>query len=550
MCICDKCRQTRHNHHNIVDIHQAAEEHKVDIEEIVEKMKREIAYYTEHVEKTKESLRRSRDRIETARNKVMKCVQELTRLLHEHEKTVITKLDVIDGKEKREHAAQLEHFEISRNQLQTQVEWCESILQRKKSVDILQAHNILIGRSRDLLNEDKLNIYKSLHVRYEKCKEHVETVRRAVPAVGRVFVSNTDPLQSVAEGNPLHEADVGSKATIKIRTKDAGGDQCHDENDKIFIKVQSPAGEQQKRMFALGRSEYSVSYVPQCVGQHEVMIVVNGDPLAGSPWRVDVTSHRYKPLLSFGSYGKGRGQFKSPRSIAIDDNLSYIAVADRKRVQLFDRQGNYLKDIGANKVTEPLSVAFTKLSELAVVASETIFCFNVSYKYVRKVINKHLTSPRHLTIARDGRMVVCQPDNGSVKVLSSDGSQLLLTIACSDPYRLSPRYAVCHENSFFVSYYNANNVYVFNDNGAFLYSIGNSETGDELLNSPVSFEVDRFNNLVVCDHTARLQIFSLDGKFVSKIEGEHTGLNSPNSVAVSSDGKLFVTDGNCVHVFQ
>ena len=56
----------------------------------------------------------------------------------------------------------------------------------------------------------------------------------------------------------------------------------------------------------------------------------------------------------------------------------------------------------------------------------------------------------------------------------------------------------------------------------------------------------------MCDQRARLQIFTLDGKFVSKIEGEHTGLNSPNSVAVSSDGKLFVTDENenCVHVFQ
>ena len=556
VCICDKCRQTRHNHHTTVDIQHAAEQNKVDIEKIVEEMKREIAYHTERVERTKESLRRSRERIATARNKVVKSVQDLIRLLHEHEKTMITSLDAIDGKEQREHAAQLDHYEISRNQLQEHVEWCEGILQRKRSAEILQAHNVLIGRARGLLNAEKLNIYKSSHVRYEKCKEHVENVRSAVPKVGRVVVSNTDPLQSVAEGKALHEGDVGSEATIKLTTKDAGGDQCYDENDRIYMTVRSPAGEEQYCISELGKNgEYSVTFMPQCVGEHEVLIVVNGDPLTGSPWPVHVTAHRYKPSFFFGSYGKGRGQFKWPCSIAID-NLNYVAVADRKRVQLFSRRGRYVKDIGANKVTEPSSVAFTKSNKLVVVASETIFCFKNTYrqlyKYEGKIVNKHVMSPRRVTIASDGRMIQCNSGCGdyTVKVLSSDGSQLLLTI--SDPDHRTPRYAVCHQNRIFVSYYDANNVYVFNDNGVFLYSIGTSETGDELLNSPVSFAVDRFNNLVVCDQRARLQIFTLDGKFVSKIEGEHTGLNSPNSVAVSSDGRLFVTDRNehCVHVFQ
>ena len=68
-----------------------------------------------------------------------------------HEKAIITSLDVIDGKEQREHAAQLEHFQISMNQLQEHVEWCQGILQRKKSVEILKEHHALIGRCRGLL---------------------------------------------------------------------------------------------------------------------------------------------------------------------------------------------------------------------------------------------------------------------------------------------------------------------------------------------------------------------------------------------------------------
>ena len=86
MCICDKCRQTRHTDHTTMDIHQAAELHKVPIEETVQKMKRKTADYTERVEKTKESLRKGRERVASARTKVMTSVGELIRLLQEHEK--------------------------------------------------------------------------------------------------------------------------------------------------------------------------------------------------------------------------------------------------------------------------------------------------------------------------------------------------------------------------------------------------------------------------------------------------------------------------------
>ena len=555
VCICDKCRQTRHNHHTTVDIHQAAEEPKADIEKIVQEMKIEIAYHTERVERTKESLRRSRERIATARNKVVKCVQEHIRLLQEHEKTMITSLDAIDGKEQREHAAQLDHFETSRNQLQEHVELCEGILQRKRSAEILQAHIVLIRRSRGLLNAEKLNIYKPSHVRYEKCEKHVENVRSAVPELGRVVVSNTDPLQSVAEGTGLQEGDVGSEASFKVTTKDAGGDQCYDKNDKMYITVRSPAGEGESCcMSALSENgEYSVTYTPKFVGQHECIIVVNGDPLAGSPWRVHVTSHRYKPMFFFDSYGERRRKLKCPASVAVND-YNYVAVADRKTVQLFDINGTYQREIVSFEKKVPLSVAFTTSSEIVVVASRTIFCFNTLEKSaVRRIFTiKHLKSPQHVTIERTGdrRMVVCDKHDRTVKVLSSDGLQLLLTI--SDPDGRLPRCAMCHQNRFFVSYIDANNVYVFDDNGVFQYSIGTSETGDEQLDSPVSLAVDRFNNLVVCDHKAGLQIFTLDGKCLSKIEGGHPGFNSPNSVAVSSDGRLFVTDKNenCVYVFH
>ena len=490
VCICEECKQTRHNRHPTVGIDRAAEQHKVDIEEIVQEMKSKIADYTEHVKRTKTSFKRSRERIATARNKVMTSVEELKQLLQEHEKAMITSLDIIEGKEHREHAAQLEHFQISINQLQTHVEWCEDMLLRKKSVEILQTENALIGRCKGLLNAEKLNIYKPSHVRYEINKEHVENVRSELSVVGRVVIGSTDTLQSVAEGTGLQEGDVGSEATIKVKTKDSDGNQCCDENDQIFLKIQSSSEKELSHTIEHNKDgEYSITYTPDCVGQHKVLIEVNGEPLTGSPWRVQVTPHRYKYLFSFCSFGQRHGKFYWPNSIAIDEKSGKVAVADKRSVQLFSLEGQFLTDIGT-ELTKPASVAFTRSSELVVVASKTIFCHDITKNSVKIITNKHLTSPRHLTIARDGRIVVCDGVDDTVKVLSSDGLELLLSIC--DPERAIPCYALHHQNMIFVSYSWAHCVLkVFSENGVFLYSIGTLESGDGQLSTPVGLAIDR-----------------------------------------------------------
>ena len=566
VCICEKCRQTRHTHHTTVDVHQAAEQPKVDIEEVVEEMKRKIADCTERVEKTKESWRKSRESVATSRNKVMTYVEGIIRILQEHEKAMMTSLDVIDGKVQREHAAQLEHLETFRNQLQEHVEWCEGILQRKKNVEILQTHNDFTGRSRGLRNAEKLDIYKPSHVRYEINKENLETVSSVVPEVGRVVISSTDPSQSVAEGTGLQEGDVGSKAIIKITTKDSDGNQCQDENDQIFVKIRPPLEKELIHTIApVKNGEYSVTYTPDCAGQHEVLIAVNGEPLTGSPWLVHVTPHRYKYSFSLGSCGKGQGQFQEPCSIAIDDVSGKVAVADRKRVQLFSLEGTYLTDVGSKKLTGPSSLAFSKIGELIVIASDKMFCFSESLEFVKYIINKQLKQPHHLTIARDGRMVVCDGGDNTVKILSSDGSQVLLSVCHHDGGKI-PVCAVYHQNKIFASY--SSGLKVFSKNGAFLYAITYPKSildFDILQSSFGALAIDRFNNLLIhhrllcsglfSSYTeGRIQIFSLDGKLVNTIQEKHTRfrLSDECSVAVSSTGLLFVADfhNHRVHVFQ
>ena len=319
VCICDNCGQTRHTNHTKVDIKQAAEEQKLKMTELVQEMKVEITEHTTQIEKTTEMLKKNGEKIAAARNKVLTTVEELIRVLKEHEITMVTKLDVIENDQQRDYSTQLEHFQISATQLKTSVERCEKILEGNNSVEILEAQQGVMEKCKGLLNAKKMNIYKPSHAQYKTNEEDIQNVRRAF--LGEVIVSTTDPLQSVAEGKGLKEAETGREASLTITTKNARGQQCYNEIDQIVVKVLTPSEQELDANIADNEDgKYSVTYTPECDGHHDVMIEVNGQPLTSSPCSVDVKPHQYHAERSTGSPSKAQEQSDGPFDIKINES--------------------------------------------------------------------------------------------------------------------------------------------------------------------------------------------------------------------------------------
>ena len=558
VCICDTCGQTRHANHTKVDIKQAAEEQKLKMEELMQEMKVEITEHTTQMEKTAEMLKKNEKKIAVARNRVLTTVEELIRVLKEHEITMVTKLDVIENEQQRDYSALLEHFQISSMQLKTSVERCKRILKGNNSIEILEAQQGVMEKCKGLLNARKINIYKPSHVQYKTNEEDIKNATRAL--LGEVIVSTTDPFQSVAEGKGLKQAEAGREARLTITTKNAEGQQYYNEIDQIVVNVRTPLEQELDTNIAITDNEdgkYSVTYTPECDGHHDVMIEVNGQPLTSSPWSVDVKPHQYHAVRSFGSHGKRPGKFHGPCDIAINAKKGNIAVADayNKRVQLFSSDGIYLREYGQKgldpkKLDCPVSVAFNKSGDVTVFDFGGIFCFTECGQFIKNISNEHLIKPGDMTITCDGRMLVCDFGDNKVKVLSPNGAEVIQSFSAPGCQEY-PWLALRHQDMFYVSYGKAHCVKVFNNEGEFLYDIGTEGRGK--LYCPAGLAVDKFNNLVVCDaENCNVQIFKLEGKFVNSIKGEATELKKPWTVTVSNTGQLFITDTgkHCVHIFE
>ena len=549
--ICHKCSVVGHNRHTMTDTQKAAQVQKMQMKDALEKVKAETVIYENEIRKQTELMNKTKNEILSAEKKMTDAVEERIRELREHERVMKAKFAEIYEAQQKRHATQIEKFELILTQLKSCLERGESALKRNVSAEILQTNQIIVGRCEELLNVTKPDIYKPPHVHYTVIENQLN------PGLDRIVVSNTDRFLSLAEVDNQELLREKTVANFIIVTRDSDGQQCYHEDDQVKVNIISPADDQlETEIKDTKDGKYTVTYTPQCVGQHRVEIQVNGQPLTGSPWVVQVIPHQYQFAFQFGSKGKEQGQFDMPWGIAVNDKSRTLAVADlkNKRVQTFGFDGNFLREI-ALEVETPL-VAFTESGDLlsfVVRVGNQLSLYTEGGQFIRYISDEHVKIPFYISVVSDGRIITSEKADKTIKVLSPDGKN------CFQSFRAPgcdavPWCVVYQQDKFFVSYPEASRVMVFNNAGEYLYDIGSEGSGDGHFKLPTGLAIDKLNRLIVCDMgNRRLQLFTLDGKFVAKVAGSFFDHNSRlTDCTVSNTRHLFVTDKNkhCIHVFN
>ena len=355
----------------------------------------------------------------------------------------------------------------------------------------------------------------------------------------------------------LKKAEVGREVHLSFETTDTERKRYYKGDDQIMVKIQAPSGNVfKKKIEGSLDGTWMESFTPNTAGPHSVLITVNGKPLAGSPWSVQVFPHKYKHVIKFGSRRIVPSLFHLPCGISINEDTGCIAVVDSDggRVQIFNADGSHLIEFGKQKKNSlvnrrgPTSAAFTKNGDLIVLFCGMISLFNASGQFIKHITNMHLKDAWCLSLASDGNIIVYDKGDRNIKVLSPDGAELLQSFIANWADDI-----IYHQEMFFASDSWDDCVKVYNREGVFQYDIGSKGSGDGQLSYPYGLAIDKFNNLIVCDSgNNRLQVFTLDGQFVNTISGILTELCDPQAVAVSKTGRVYVTDSIkcCVQMFQ
>ncbi|XP_074612449.1 E3 ubiquitin-protein ligase TRIM45-like isoform X1 [Acropora palmata] len=512
--ICQKCCDlSSHNQHNVTDAQKAAQEEKIQMAEAVTEVKSEILVYENEIKKQTELKNKTIAEIINAEKKMADTVEEAIRNSREHEREMKDRILVFHLVEEEKHTMKLESLELKINQMRSCVEQGQSILERSISAEILRTNSAILERCNELLRVRKPVAYKSPNVNY-LFEEKLDLDQ---------IVTKTDPSMCLIEG---HDCEMGKEWTFVVVTRDSEGLQCYQQDDEIKIDILTPEGDHLKPELKDRKDgKYKLTYTPQCVGRHKVEIRVNEQPLTGSILLVHDRQHHYQFDFTFGAIGRRGEEFDVINDIAVNHKTGTIAVADswNERVQLFSSDGKFQRQVKLDG--KPFSVAFTKSGDLLVLLPFS---------------NNKL----RLLSKKDGA-------NNKVKVLSSDGNDLLLSFSASnsDEY---PDCAVYHKKKFYVCYPGAHCIKMFDETGVYLRDIGCKGSNDGQFDRPRGLVIDKYNRLIVCDvNNRRLQLFSLSGKFLGKLEGEYFENVKPSHAGINNNGNLFVAGSwSCISVFR
>ena len=294
---------------------------------------------------------------------------------------------------------------------------------------------------------------------------------------------------------------------------------------------------------------YEIQYAPAVRGRHDLVVKVNSNDVAGSPFRIFVKIHPTQygdPLLT--SDGMGR-----PYGIAVTPNGELLVAQNGgspKQLTFLDKKFQVLRSIITDKFHFPRGVAVTpegvvfstdkgidytimKFENLKLVkgvkkgsknvellklinhrlyacdmAQSQIHIFSQNLNFISSFNTKEVPSPHDLAAGEDGLYVVSGCEKGAkIGVYSYEGKFLhhITTFMSSVPgnptVRLSEMRGICFDcyGHIFVTQVGSGveGIFVFKPSGEYVTSFGTSKA---VLDYPVGIDIDEDGFVYVCDH--------------------------------------------------
>ena len=326
-CICQTCAITNHKNHEFVNLHDAAEQAKLHLEETSTALRDGVRQLEEQLFKNSEAKGKLEEDVAAAELSVRRKTQRFIELAKRHEREVMEQLALIRRVREQVFSDQKETLELHLGQLRSVIDNVDSVLRRGIGGEILQAVLSVSTRSAELLETvGGLQPVRNEHVRY---------------------VSNEDAYQKM---EPLKLGWV-SRRIIPRSYKHVSSFGARGFGDGEF---QNPVG---------------------------VAVDSTGDVFVAD-WgnhRVQAFSGEGRLLRKIGRHGRPNGRLQHPSAVAFD-KTGNIIIADMNnaRMQVFSTRGRWLKTFGKEVLKRPLGVSVTNDNNAVVgdIEAKKVFVFS------------------------------------------------------------------------------------------------------------------------------------------------------------------------------
>ena len=308
----------------------------------------------------------------------------------------------------------------------------------------------------------------------------------------------------------------GMEFILKVTVYDKNNRRCRDGGDCVTSYLRplvAPGPPIKARVRNHYDGSYTVLFSKLYLGECKVVIMVNGEPISKELARLRIIEEDKTPQHKVASELHFPERPSFLRGIAISKD-GVLCVSDRER--------------------------------------HTIHIFDAHLKHSGCIRNKgdkegQLKSPRNLAFSKDGELIVACTDR--IDVLTLDG-QFVRRFGFEGEGKVSDAcdIAVRDNGQVYIADYGNDRIAVYEEDGRFLYSIGEQGTGPGKLTGPKGVAFYKDEKLIVSDHgNNRLQVFTPEGVYISGFGSYGIGegqFNHPLSLAVTNEGYILVPEYN------
>ena len=301
-------------------------------------------------------------------------------------------------------------------------------------------------------------------------------------------------------------------------------------------------------------SEYRIQYTPTVRGRHEVIVTVNGQEVAGSPFPVFVSIHP----TQLGKPVQVISGMESPWHLALNP-AGNIIVRDSQTITMLDKTGKKLMK-SEYDFHCPLGVAVDSTDGCVYVTDNPpniskIIKLSPDLKLKQVFESNSKFNYRGLSVVGDEVMVCCL--EASVMVYTKELEYVRKIGSHGDgPGQYNRIFGLCSDkhSNVYVCYFNKFRVQVFSNGGEFLHSLDGDRDGVKKLINPHDVCVSG-QYVYVTNHSGHsVSVFTTDGDYVTTFGQHHSchgDLNYPCGVCVDKDGFVYVCDNsnNRIQIF-
>ena len=255
---------------------------------------------------------------------------------------------------------------------------------------------------------------------------------------------------------------------------------------------------------------------------------------------------KVRPVVSVGTQGNGRGEFKNPFGVVVENKSENIYVTDQSnnRVQVFDREAKYLFEFGSDKMKQPLCIVIYKDRVFVTQYGDgCLLVYDLNGEFIKRVgtpgsAEGQLKHPCGIAIHNtNGDIYICDFSNNRIQIFSNDysyKSQFGMSIL------KSPTDIQLTKDSIFVLSHQNPFLYTFNYNLTQLHNTV-CDSICKHLSDPYSFIIDGNDNFIISDSNNNIVIFNNTGHLLHTLTDS---ISHPRGVCLNSNGGIIVVGHN------